>query len=263
MDFHFSDTWADPSANNKPASWPTNIASMSTTLRNYVSSTLESFDAKGVKLAMVALGNEVTAGMLWPTGKIGSDNNFNDFATLWAAARGGVNDAVKAGVTHPKVMMHLNNGWDRSLQTWWYRSLLATGKVQANDIDVMAVSFYPFFGTGATLANLQSSLNALASTYGKPVMVAETDWPVSCPGVKLSENIAVGAAGQTAWVKDVVSVLSKVPNGLGQGVFYWEPAFINNTALGSSCRDNILFDVDWSKWPNTRATVRSSVSMFA
>lgn len=261
LDFHFSDSWADPSQNYAPDSWPTDVSSLSSTLRGYVSSTLESFSAAGVNLTLVALGNEVTTGFLWPTGKI-SNNNFANFATLLAAARDGVSDAVGLGVHKPQVMIHLDNGWDQGLQTWWYKALLATGTVTTDDFDVIGVSFYPFYGTSATLDNLQASLNTLASTYGKPVMVAETDWPVSCSGVALSESIDVSASGQSTWVKNIASVLESVPSGLGQGLFYWEPAFINNTSLNSDCKDVILFDVDWSTWPNTKATARASVDMF-
>lgn len=212
---------------------------------------------------MVAIGNEVTGGMLFPTGQI-SNNDFSNFATLFAAARAGVTEAVAAGVSKPKVMLHLDNGWKEETQLWWYKSLIATGTVSAIDFDVMGVSFYPFYDTDATLDNLQSSLNSLASTYGKPVIVAETDWPVSCDGVTLSDtSIPVGAKGQTEWVDDIVTVLEAVPDSLGQGLFYFEPAYINNTALSSDCSDVILFDVDWTTWPKTKVTARSSASLFA
>lgn len=173
-------------------------------------------------------------------------------------------DAVSAGVTKPKVMLHLDDGWNEDTQLWWYKSLIATGTVSSDDFDIMGVSFYPYYGTDATLDNLQSSLNSLASTYGKPVMVVETDWPVSCDGVSLSDSsVSVSAAGQSTWVSDIISVLDRVPNSLGQGLFYFEPAYINNTALSSNCDDVILFDVDWTTWPATKVTARSSASLFA
>lgn len=212
---------------------------------------------------MVALGNEITGGFLFPTGEI-KNNDFSSFATLWAAARKGVTNAVVAGVTQPKVMIHLNDGWDKETQLWWYKALLATGTVTTSDFDVLGVSFYPFYGTDATIPNLQTSLDALASTYKKPVMVVETDWPVSCDGVTLSNTtVPVSAAGQAEWTSGIESVLEGVPDSLGQGLFYFEPAYINNTALSSDCDDVILFDVDWSTWPETKVTARSSASMFA
>lgn len=54
---------------------------------------------------------------------------------------------------------------------------------------------------------------------GKPIVVAETDWPVTCEAVALSETgIAVSTAGQDTWIEDVESVVAGLPNGLGQGI---------------------------------------------
>lgn len=128
LDFHFSDTWADPSHQAIPAGWPTDLSSLSMTLRSYVADTLTAFHSAGVDLALVALGNEITAGMLWPAGEI-SNNDFSGVATLWAAARNGVRDAVSAGVTAPQVMIHLDNGWNSATQSWWYKGVFGTGKV--------------------------------------------------------------------------------------------------------------------------------------
>ncbi|KAI9740327.1 MAG: hypothetical protein M1834_004906 [Cirrosporium novae-zelandiae] len=262
LDLHLSDTWADPDSQEIPSAWPSDdIDDLASTLQDYVSSTLESFSDAGVDVSILSIGNEISSGFLFPLGEI-SDDDFSGFATLFAAARAGVDDAVSAGVSKPDVMIHLNNGYDESLQTWFYEGLVGTGTVSTDDWDVFGVSFYPFYGTDATLDNLQTTLTTLSSTYGKPMYVAETDWPEECSGVTLSESsIAVSAEGQTTWVDDIIEVLEAVDNGAG--IFYWEPAFINNTALGSSCDDAILFDVDWSDWPETTVTARSSVDMYA
>ncbi|OJD36414.1 arabinogalactan endo-beta-galactosidase [Diplodia corticola] len=258
LDLHLSDTWADPSNQATPSSFDT--SDLAASVRSYVSSTLQSFTDAGVTLDILSIGNEIIQGMLFPAGQI-ADNDFSGFAALWAAARAGVDDAVAAGTAKPSVMIHLNNGWDEATLTWWFDGLFAEGTVTADMVDALGVSFYPFFDTEATTDALQSSLDSLASAYGKPVYVAETDWPVSCDGVDLSADFSVDAQGQVDWVGAVVDVLNNVPDGLGAGVFYWEGGFINNTALGSDCDDNILFDVNWGGSP--AATARSSVNMYA
>lgn len=63
-------------------------------------------------------------------------------------------------------------------------------------------------------------------------------------------------------VHDIIDVVKQVPHGLGQGVNYWEPAWLNNTGLGSACQDAILFDADWSQYPDVTAYSRRSVDMF-
>jgi arabinogalactan endo-1,4-beta-galactosidase len=82
------------------------------------------------------------------------------------------------------------------------------------------VSFYPFYGTSATLSNLQSSLTALTKQIGKPVLVAETDWPAACSGgPALSQPaISVSASGQQTWTTDIKNVLNAIPNGQGAGI---------------------------------------------
>ena len=242
-----------------------------------MSDTLESFQTAGVPLEIVSLGNEIRRGTLWPVGEVDVDlderervANFTNLATLWKAAREGVSDAVGAGVPKPQVMIHIDDGWNLTLQESWFGALTGTGLVEEADWDIFGFSFYPFYGTAATLANLQDSLDSIAQQYGKPVHVVETDWPDLCPNVstvdggELSEpEVPVSVAGQTEWVQDVVKVVKGVPDALGAGVWYWEPAWLNNTGLGSNCSDAILFDGDYSDWPDSVVGyARSSINMF-
>lgn len=243
---------------------------LSKRLREYVASTLGSLRAAGVHPAIVSLGNEVRNGMLWPAGKVspGRAGDFANLSRLYRGARDGVADAVKAGLRRPLVMIHIDNGWDRNLQTQWFAGLTASRVVSTADWDVIGLSFYPFYSNKATFNNLANSMSALASKYGKPIMVAETDYPAECvgkykPKPAFSEpSIALSVKGQIDWTRRLISTVKKVPNGLGQGVFYWEPAWTNNTSLGSACEDAILFRPDWSKWPKTVAYSRESVNLF-
>jgi arabinogalactan endo-1,4-beta-galactosidase len=162
-------------------------------------------------------------------------------------------------------MIHIDDGWDLALQQQWFSALTGTGLVSTQDWDVFGFSFYPFYGTNATLANLQNTLDTLASSYGKPVHVVETDWPDSCAASQLSTldggglsdgAVPISAAGQTEWVEGVAK-------GLGAGVWYWEPSWLNNTGLGSNCTDAILFDGDYSDYPTSVVGYsRSSVNMY-
>jgi arabinogalactan endo-1,4-beta-galactosidase len=137
LDFHFSDTWADPTDQVIPSGWPTTVSALETKIQDYVEVTLYDFKEAGVEPTIVALGNEITNGMLFPAGEI-VDNDFDDFALLWAAARKGVSLAVSSyGVTQPKIMIHLNNGWDEATVKWWYSGVLATGTVTTDDFDIM------------------------------------------------------------------------------------------------------------------------------
>lgn len=199
---------------------------------------MKAFDKAGIDLAIVSLGNEIRNGMLWPLGRVSVDvepieariANFTGVATLYAAARKGVNDAVAAGVAKPEVMIHIDNGWNLTLQERWFSSLTATGKVKQSDWDIFGFSIYPFYGTEATFDNLRTTLNAIATEYKKPVHVVETDFPAICTGpdaAELSEpDVPASPRGQIEWVHEIVDIVKAVPGGLGRGVNYWEPAWL-------------------------------------
>lgn len=213
--------------------------------------------------------------MLWPLGQadptITDDTtraaNFSNLSTLYKSARQGIDDAVTiTGMTKPSVMIHIDNGWDLQLQTAWFSGLTGSGIVTKDDWDIFGFSFYPFYGTNATFANLNATLNALAGQHGKPMHVVETDWPEACSGADapaLSEpGIPISAAGQTEWIKEIIGVVKGVQGGLGQGISYWEPGWLNNTGLGSACGDAILFSGDYSKPEQTIGYSRNSVDMY-
>lgn len=226
-----------------------------------MSSTLKAFSDGGVELDILSIGNEITAGFLYPTGKINNDD-FGPFAKLWKAARLGVTDAVKAGTTQPKVMIHLDNGWMEETVMWFFKGLFAEGTMTTQDVDVFGF-FYPYYNVNATLDALTSSLTTMANTYNKPIYIAETDWPTNCTTVTLSEKYPVSARGQREWVMAIMNVLEGLPNGLGAGIFYWEPGYISVPGLGSSCGSNLLFSVNWDNWPDTYAKALSSIYMFS
>ncbi|TFY63273.1 hypothetical protein EVG20_g6388, partial [Dentipellis fragilis] len=150
--------------------------------------------------------------LLWPVGQI-SVNGINSVSQLLHSA---INGAKSAG--SPKILIHLANGWNWSGLSSFFKSVFIPGALSTSDIDIIGVSFYPFYDAGATLSALKSSLTNLANTYGKPIVVAETDWPVSCSGVQLTEpSIPVSTSGQETWITDIKNVLTSLPNGLGQG----------------------------------------------
>ncbi|KAK1932352.1 putative arabinogalactan endo-beta-1 [Phytophthora citrophthora] len=263
LDLHFSDTWAQPSDQLTPSTWDnSSVEALAKACRDHVSSTLKAFTDGGVELDILSIGNEITAGFLYPTGKISNDD-FGPFAKLWKAARQGVTDAVKAGTTQPKVMIHLDNGWMEETVMWFFKGLFAEGTVTTEDVDVFGFSYYPYYNVNATLDALTSSLTTMANTYKKPIYVAETDWPTNCTTVTLSEKYPVSARGQREWVMAIMDVLEGLPNGLGAGIFYWEPGYISVPGLGSECGSNLLFSVNWDNWPDTYAKALSSIYMFS
>jgi arabinogalactan endo-1,4-beta-galactosidase len=170
LDFHFSDTWADPGHQATPAAWKGyGIDDLTWEVYNYTLATMNAFQSAGVPLAIASIGNEITAGMLFPLGQLSASTGPYNLARLLHSASSGIKDSTIT--TKPKIMIHLDNGWNAATQTWWYDLVLKQGPLVASDYDVQGVSYYPFYNPSATLAALKSSLSTMRSKYGKTVMV--------------------------------------------------------------------------------------------
>ncbi|KAI2640675.1 glycoside hydrolase family 53 protein [Hypomontagnella submonticulosa] len=242
VNFHYSDTWADPGHQAIPSGWPTGVDDLAWKLYNYTLDACNQFAAAGISPTIVSIGNEIRAGLLFPTG---STSNYNNIAQLLHSAAWGVKDSNLS--PKPRIMIHLDNGWNWSQQKSWYESVLKAGTLEASDFDMMGVSYYPFYNSGATLSSLKSSLTNMANQWGKEIVVAEVNWPTSCKSPAYSfpsdlKSIPFSADGQITFMKKVAEVVAGVKNGVG--IFYWEPAWMNNQGLGSSCESNTMFT-----WP--------------
>jgi len=255
VNFHYSNSWADPGKQYTPTGWPSDIGALANQLYNYTKGVLDQFQVAGIQPNIVSIGNEIRAGLLWPTGRT---NNFANVARLLKSASRAVRESSLR--PQPKIMVHLDNGWDWNAQRNWYTSLLASnGGFTLDDFDQFGVSYYPFYGSGATLAALKSSLTNIAKQWpGKDIIVAEVNWPQQCSraGTFPSDlrGIPFSAAGQTQYLKSVAAILEGLQGVNTTGLFYWEPAWLGNAGLGSSCESNTMFARD--------GTALSSMSVF-
>lgn len=219
---------------------------------NHTLEVCNTFAANGLSVAMVSIGNEIRNGLLWP---LGATSSYSNIARLLHSGAWGVKDSNLA--TTPKIMIHLDNGWSWSDQKYFYDRVLASGSaLTSSDFDYIGVSYYPFYSSSATLSALQSSLANLRSTYGKDLLVVETNWPYSCPSPAYQfpsdlTSIPFSVAGQQTFLEKVAAVVQQVS---GLGIYYWEPAWVDNAGLGSSCADNLM--VSWES-EQVRASLRT------
>ena len=106
VNLHFSDTWADPAHQAIPSGWPTDIDNLSWKLYNYTMDVSNAFADNGIQPTIISIGNEITAGLLFPTGRA---NEFYSIARLLHSASAGIKDSRLN--PKPKIMIHLDNGW--------------------------------------------------------------------------------------------------------------------------------------------------------
>jgi len=232
LDFHYSDLWADPGKQFKPKAWETlDLGSLRRAVYDYTEQVLTVLKEAGAAPDMVQIGNEITPGMLWPTGKVDgefdTDAQWEAFASL---VKAGI-DAAKAVDPNVDIMIHIDRGGDNASSVKFYDRFAALGV----DFDTIGLSFYPWWH--GTLDDLAANMNDLALRYGKPIVVVETAYPWTTEAVDGLEFIVTAdtplqtphpatADGQAAYLREFVQAIRSVPNGLGAGFHWWEPCWI-------------------------------------
>ncbi|MER5375600.1 arabinogalactan endo-1,4-beta-galactosidase [Streptomyces sp. NPDC002553] len=252
VDFHYSDTWADPGAQKVPARWSGHsYEQLKADVSRHTSDVLRALKAQGTTADMVQVGNEINGGTLWPAG---STDNWTRLAGLLNSGY----DAVKAVDSRTAVALHLAKGGDLAGTRWWFDNAVSHGV----RFDVIGLSYYGYWH--GTLADFQTTLDDAASRYAKPVFVAETAYPFRLDSKDAHENIIdvpgelvpgypATVAGQTRWMKDVASIVEAVPNGRGLGLFHWESTWTAvagngwdpaDAASGNGWENQALFGYD-------------------
>ena len=208
IDFHYSDWWADPGKQNKPAAWVAkDIEGLKQSVSSHTTEVLQELKKNGIVPEWVQVGNETNNGMLWPEGK--ASVNMKNFAELIKAGYQAVK-AVDAGI---KVMVHISNGYDNSLFRWMFDGLKNNGA----EWDMIGMSLYPEASNWQTLnSQCLSNMNDMVSRYGKEIMIVEV-------GMSWSE-----ANSSKAFLTDLINKVKSVQGGKGKGIMYWEPESYNN-----------------------------------
>ncbi|GAB3868869.1 hypothetical protein GCM10028824_14890 [Hymenobacter segetis] len=219
IDFHYSDSWADPGQQTKPAAWAGHtLAQLQTDVYNHTYDVLDSLKDNNIVPEWVQVGNETDDGMLWPEGRASA--NMANFASL--VDRGYA--AVKAVNPTSKVIVHISNGFNNSL----FRYLFDGLRNNNTRYDVIGMSLYPTAANWPTLtAQCLTNMNDMVSRYpGKEVMVVETG---------IAANVPIPAQQM---LLDLMAKTRAVPNNKGLGVLYWEPQAYNWMGYGLGIWDS-------------------------
>ena len=189
LDFHYSDTWADPGKQYKPAAWKNlSFTDLKKALYDYTKKVMEELKTQGTTPDMVQAGNEINHGIVWPEGNV---SNIDGTAQLLNAGTA----AVKAVDPNVVMMLHVALGGQNSESVFFIDNMIARGV----SFDVIGESYYPKWH--GTLDDLRHNLNDLANRYNKDVIVVE----------------------YSALKEEVNKIAFELPNGKGKGTCIWEP----------------------------------------
>jgi len=206
IDFHYSDSWADPGKQKKPKAWEGhNFPTLLNDLYNYTFDVMTALKSAGVAPEWVQVGNETPGGMIYPEGR---STNWNLLAQLINKGY----EAIKAVSPTSKVILHVDQGNNNERFRWWFDQAKANGA----KYDVIGLSYYPFWLTGnpdytLSIEDLGANLKDMSIRYGKEVMVVELGGEDN----KVQNTYDMLMA--------VLKKVKEVPENKGIGVFYWEP----------------------------------------
>ncbi|MEU4407957.1 glycosyl hydrolase 53 family protein [Streptosporangium sp. NPDC023963] len=220
VDFHYSDTWADPGKQYKPAAWSSHgIGRLQTDVYNHTYDVCTALKAQGTVPDSVQIGNEINTGMLWNDGRVTN----NDFTNLSLLLKAGYN-ATKACNPGTRVIIHTALAESLSSARWFYDGIRAKGV----SWDVTALSYYCMWH--GTLSNLSTVIGDMRARYGKDVVIAETAYPFTADDADSTRNaITSGCPGyRSTWQgqgAQFAAVQSTARDAGAIGVFYWEPTW--------------------------------------
>ncbi len=189
LDFHYSDTWADPGKQFKPAAWRgEGFSLLQQSVFDYTKMVMDSLKSQGTLPDMVQVGNEINHGMIWPEGSIRHPDSLA--ALVYAGIRG-----VKNVDPECPVMLHIALGGQNDESHFFLDNMLERQVA----FDVIGLSYYPKWH--GTLADLRYNVDDLARQYGKEIIVVE----------------------YTQRKQEVNDIAFSIPGGLGKGTCIWEP----------------------------------------
>ncbi len=263
LDFHYSDWWADPQKQNKPAAWARlDFDALVKQSGDYTASVVKVLKAAGATPDFVQVGNEITGGMLWPDGQVKvplstvkvfegdvtviSPPDPYDDARQWdhlirllKADIEGVR-SVTAPRDHVRIIVHIDCGGDWPVTKWYFDHLTAAGV----DYDVIGQSYYPHWH--GSMENIRDNTRQAIQRYGREVMIVETGYP------SRDTHPSAAAAKYMPWPQTpdgqkqfLADLIRTVKESGGIGVNYWHPEATyvpGNTNRWRGPDANSLFD---------------------
>jgi beta-galactosidase len=189
LDFHYSDYWADPGKQYKPAAWRNlSFDELKKALYDYTRKVIQELKDQGTTPDMVQVGNEINHGMVWPEGNV---SHVDSMAQLIAAGIA----AVKAVDPSVIIMLHVALGGQNDESVFFMDQAMK----RKLHFDVIGLSYYPKWH--GALDDLRDNMNDLLRRYNKDIIVVE----------------------YSARKQEVNKLAFELPGGRGKGTCIWEP----------------------------------------
>ena len=223
LDFHYSDTWADPGKQWTPDAWKTlNDEALATKLYEYTKNCLEALKAAGAEPDFIQTGNEISYGMLWGVAGTTANRcytnspeaNWNRFFSLLNKAGA----ACREICPHAKIIIHSERVGAKNVLIDYFDRI----KTASIDYDIIGLSYYPAYH--GNLATLEGALRVLEErNYGKDIMIVETGycyaWALDGTTFDYTATYPYTEEGQRQFTADLITSLNKYKSV--KGLFWW------------------------------------------
>jgi|ETN07SMinimDraft_1059922.scaffolds.fasta_scaffold05870_4 arabinogalactan endo-1,4-beta-galactosidase len=244
LNFHYSDTWADPSHQTKPSAWESiDFETLADSIYDYTNHVITRLKTQGTLPKFVQIGNETDCGLLWPDGYICDESNtaeqWLNLGILYNNAISGIQDAIDEMDT-VWTLGHLSHGG-----LWYFSNLFNEGV----SLDIIGQSYYPWWH--GSLDELSTNLTQLSNEFQKPIVIVETAYPFTLSWNDNTNNI-IGMesqlldgfpASEIGQLNFLQAVKDRVTNNeFGAGICYWSPEWISTETFGSPWENLALFD---------------------
>jgi len=265
LDIHYSDSWADPGQQTKPAAWQfLSFTELQQAVQDYTTDVITNFSALGFLPDGVQIGNEITSGFLWNEGRVrGSyETNWVRFSTLLKSAITGITNNLSPG-DDVDIILHIDQGADNSLNRKFF------DRIVSNNVpfDIIGLSYYPWWH--GSLEDLFSNIADLSNRYGKDIIVMETAYPWTLEWSDLTHNIIgetwqllegfpAEPAGQLDFLCAVRNIVSEAGGEHGRGICYWAPDFVAAQGVGSPVENLAVFNFATNLLPAALAFTESN-----
>ena len=254
LDIHYSDTWTDPGQHSTPSSW-TVTSALADSVYDYTKRVLNAMISAGAKPDFIQVGNEVTYGMLWPTGHCypnGGNYGSGTFATFANYLMRGI-QACREVCPAAKVVVHTEMSRVTNV-TSFYANL----KNYTTDFDIIGLSYYPYWHGDLSL--LDNLLTTLETTYPtKKIQIVETGYPHAYYPTGASYDFQsiwpATEAGQKAFTEQLVVTLNAHSNV--DGLYWWFPEANENGINYTNCVTTSWYNCGW--WDNAIGQVMDAL----
>jgi arabinogalactan endo-1,4-beta-galactosidase len=223
LDFHYSDTWADPIHQTKPIAWANlTFEQLKSTVYNYTRDSLRAFVEQDTIPQYIQIGNEITNGMLFPDGYMGNNTNWTKFITLFDAASQAVRMVLK---NQTKIIVHITPSTNWSSAKGFFDH--AIGNI---DFDIIGLSYYPYWDHN--LDELRFCLEQLSLNYDKQIFIVETDYRWKEDGhlnssMKNVTGFDETPEGQMHYAEYLAEMLSNLTDKKREtGLFWWGTEYV-------------------------------------